>query len=509
MGARGRLQARKGCMMRGCTWSRKVFLQLRMVAGALAVATLPALVGQAGDDREATNSMWPQILNLNVGESAVVPTARGERRVTVLGVEHGYQPDLWCEDNPSHKIISSARVRVDVAGEEATLIARPYQMPVVVNGVRLYVETTKSWANVAGYDQLREVKTDVRLSALDADSHWGPEGFVFPIRNYRWRSATYNNTWLSLVPYNLLYYHHGEDFGAIPDRLDVVAIMDGTITRSPLPKGDGQSNGLIMEGKDCAWRFAHMNTEMIEPFALPGASVRAGQKVGRTGCTWSGSRSQYHDPHVHIGLTRQRTSISAYPFLVEAYLNTYPDSAIAVAGGYAYTLPGHAVELDATRSVPRPGRRITATRWKLHDGTMVESAHASVVFDKPGLYSEELIVTADDGYEARDFLQLRVFNAARAEDMPRLREEMVTGWVYHAPVRGIRPGDRVLFHNRLENSRPAVQVDFSDGTPLQIVDKEIEHVFARPGIYSVTFITTGPGGEPAVIKMPVVVENAK
>jgi hypothetical protein len=35
------------------------------------------------------------------------------------------------------------------------------------------------------------------------------------------------------VPYNKLYYHRGEDYGAIPDRLDVVAPFEGTVIATP------------------------------------------------------------------------------------------------------------------------------------------------------------------------------------------------------------------------------------------------------------------------------------
>jgi len=444
--------------------------------------------------------VWPHILELNINQPAQAPTAKGPRQVVVLDVEHDYQPDLWSTDNPARKAISAARVRVNVSGEIATLVARPYTLPTVVNGVRLYVEATRAWAHEVAHAPLTEITTDVRLSALDAAQPWGPEEMVFPIRDYRWRSSSYNNTWSSLVPHNVFYYHRGDDFGAIPDRLDVVAAMSGAVTVSPLPHGDGKSNGLIVSAGDSNWRYAHMNTESIEPSLIPGSSVRAGQKLGRTGCTWSGKRSQRLDPHLHLGLERNGDCISTYPFLVRAYLNTYPDSALAVAGGWAYAMPGEAVMLDATRSIARPGRRIVSTRWKLHDGRTLDAPLGAMTFDRPGLYSEELNIKADDGYEARDFLQVRVFD-------PRRERDMATGFAYHTPVRGIRPGTPVLFWNRLYNTSSPVEIDFGDGTPPQRIEEEIEHAFARAGIYSVAFAATMPGDDPVVVKLPVVVES--
>ena len=49
--------------------------------------------------------------------------------------------------------------------------------------------------------------------------------------------AVYNNTWSGLVPFNLLYYHRGEDYGAIPDLLEVVSSIDGKIVSTPVPEG--------------------------------------------------------------------------------------------------------------------------------------------------------------------------------------------------------------------------------------------------------------------------------
>ncbi len=444
--------------------------------------------------------MWPHVFELNVGQVCAVPRGTGIGRLVVQGVEHLYEPDHWCEGNAGRRTISAARVRVEVDGEPATLIARPYQLPQTVGGLRLYVEATREWACETRYQPMTELQRDVRLSVLDAAQPWGPQDLVFPIRDYRWRSSSYNNTWSSLVPYNLLYYHRGEDFGAIPDCLAVTAVTTGRIGLCPLPDGDGQSNSLAIDVPEARWRYAHMNTESIDPGLLSGTAVAAGQKLALTGCTWSGKRSQESDPHLHVDLRRHGSYVSPYPFLVQAYLNTYPDSALAVAGGYAFTLPGETARLDATRSVVRSGRRIVACRWTLHDGRIIEGTGGDVCFESAGLYPEELSVKTDDGFEARDFLQVRVYDPQRARDM-------VSGWVYHTPVRGARPGDAVRFWNRLRNTRAPVSVDFGDGSSRETIEREIQHRFPRAGLYTVTFATLGPGNEPAMAKLPVVIER--
>jgi hypothetical protein len=199
-------------------------------------------------------------------------------------------------------------------------------------------------------------------------------------------------------------------------------------------------------------RYAHMNIETIDSALVVGAAVKSGQALARTGCTWNGRRSQTHDPHLHVGFHAAGTSISPYPFLVEAYLRAYDDPVLAVAGGYAFTVPGGSVDLDGSRSVARPAGaasakpdRALAMRWVLHDGRIVEGPRARAVFDRPGLYSEELRVRAAGGGEDRDFLQVRVYDPFRGSDIGR-------GWIYHAPVRGIRPGTPVLFWHRLNGN---------------------------------------------------------
>lgn len=446
---------------------------------------------------------WPIVFKLNIGDSCKVKRVVGgktiERAVKLISVSEHWEPDYWIEDNQSQRTICKADVVVEVSGIRATLTARPYQMPVIVNGLKLYVETTRRWKSSRSAG-IRRMDADVSLSAVAENESWGPTDMVFPIRNYRWRSSTYNNTWASLVPYNRLYYHRGDDFGAIPDRLPVVASMEGKVIRSPLPDGDGRSNGLtIKSASGMTLRFAHMNIETIDPTLTAGTQVQAGRVLGKTGMTWAGRKSQSSDPHLHMGFRYDKTVISTYPFLVEAYLRMYDDRVLAVAGGYQFATPGQTIELDGSRSVPRQGRKITTYQWRLHNDKVIKEPKVQVSYRKPGLYSEELVVRTNDGSEDRDFVQVRVYDPNRGRHVSK-------GWFYHTPVRGIRPGTKVLFWNRLYVTRGRVAIDFGDGTPPETIDKEIYHTYNKPGIYTVTLRATNPTAEPAVLKMRVVVE---
>jgi murein DD-endopeptidase MepM/ murein hydrolase activator NlpD len=447
---------------------------------------------------------YPLVFELDPGETMTI--ARGQagktrsRTVKLISVKPFFEPNEWFGEGLPPRNYACAEVVVEVSGRRVTLLHRPYQMPVVVHGLRLYVETIREWAENAEIADLKDVRRQVRLAAGAAGEPWGPATLVFPIRNYRWRSAAYNNTWSSLVPYNKLYYHRGEDYGAMPDRLDVVAPFDGTVTATPGPAGDGKSNEIrIRNAAGIVCRLSHMNTESIRPGYPVGTPVAAGTVLARTGMTWDGRKSQEYDPHCHVELRHGEVQLASFPYLMEAYLRDYPDPVLAVAGGYAFTQAGRAVQLDGSRSLARPGGRTGRHVWTLHDGRVATGKRVTVQYDRPGLYTEELQVTGPGGATDRDFVQVRVYEAGRGR-------QVAYGWAYHFPVRGIRPGTPVLFWNRLLHVQDPVTIRFGDGTPPEPVGRETTHAYRAPGRYVVTFSARGPREEPVAVKLEVVVE---
>jgi hypothetical protein len=261
-----------------------------------------------------TDPGWPTVVELNVGDSYEVSRSvdgkTATRRIKVISVSHRWEPDYWIDENPGHKTLNAARVVIDVSCVETTLLHRPYQMPLTVNGLRVYVESTKRWAAHGRLAGMPEVDRDVRLSTV---------------------------------------------------------------------------------------------AEIV-----------------------------------------------------------------------SYT-------------------------WRLHDGTVVENAVARVTYEKPGLYSEQLVVRTDAGYDDRDFAQVRVFDPDRGRKIAR-------GWAYYTPVRGIKPGTTVLFWNRLVGMAGPVTIDFGDGSPKQTIHREVEHAYAESGLYTVTLSGQGPDNEPATVRLRVVVE---
>lgn len=446
---------------------------------------------------------WPAIFELNRGATIQLQRQSAKRTVKLISFDHLYEPDLFIAGNAARRTIREARVVVEVDGSRATLACRAYQSPVAVNGLLLYVETTREWATAPEIEKIEKVEHDVRFSAVAEGEAWGPP-MVFPIRDYRWRSSTYNNTWRSLVPYNRLYYHAGEDLGAIPDRLEVVAPFSGKVALTPLPRGDAKSNGVGIESNDgLVVRLAHMNIESIDPALQLGAAVKAGQVLGKTGMTWSGRKSQVNDPHLHVGFRFggvEGTLISPFPFFTRAYFEAYPDVLMPMAGGYLFTLPGEETVLDGSRSLARPGRKIVSYRWNLSDGRSVDGAVAQIRYEKPGLYSEELMVSADDGSEDRDYAQVRVWNA----DQPA--QQVARGWLHHIPVRPIRTGNEVTFWNRVSGTAGDVLIDFGDGARPQAIQREARHVYAKEGVYTVSLRGKSATGEEVTVRNRVVVE---
>ena len=476
---------------------------MRLLSICLLISAFLCIIARSADPATGSAAR-PMVFELDLGQTQQIqvtgPAGLVERSIRLLAVREFYWPNYHIPDLPQKRVFRSAEVDVVVSGTRATLHARAFEMPQTVNGLRFYVETTRAWATAPQLHPMPEVRGAVRLSCVAMGAPWGPAELRFPIRNYRWRGNTYGNTWLALVPYNKHYYHRGEDFGAIPDRLDVLASLGVVVTRSPLPGGDGRSNGLeIRSPSGFELDYSHMNLESITPHLTNGAAVSAGDRLGRTGMTWAGRKSQHNDPHLHWAVSMDGQPLASYPFVVEAYLRDYADRLLAVAGGYHYATPGETVELDASRSVARPGRRIVRYQWRLHDGRQVAGPRASVKAGQPGLFSEELRLLADDGSEDRDYAQLRVWNTNSGA-------RFAAGWFYHWPVRGARPGTPILFWNRLSGITGPTEINFGDGSQPVRIDQEASHIYRKAGLYTAALRSRGPAEEPVEVRMRVVIE---
>jgi murein DD-endopeptidase MepM/ murein hydrolase activator NlpD len=446
---------------------------------------------------------FPFMFELNPGESQVVTRSyQGKtirKKIKLIAVHAFSEPNYWFPDTMEQMDYYQFIVDLEIAGKPVSLYHRPYQMPVAFEGLRIYIENIKQFNESAEYGKSSEMVKEVRISVCMENEPWGPEYIDFPINNYVWRSAVYNNTWSSLVPFNKLYYHRGEDYGAIPDHLEVVSPVDGIIRSTPIPDGAKGSNTVSIVASDgLRWDLAHMNIESIRPEYTVGTEVSAGTVLGKTGMTWAGKKSQEMDPHLHVGLSMNRTSLASFPYLMEAYMRKYPDPVFAIAGGYRFAIVGQPVELDASRSFSRHHLPVKY-RWRLSNGEVSELEKVIIKYEQPGIYTEELQVESNEGKKDRDFLYVKVYDTAEKRDF-------AFGWAYYYPLRDIQPGDEVLFWNRLANTMDEVKINYGDNPEWSTISKEATHRYNKPGKYVVTLKSTGQRNEPVTLKMEVTVK---
>ena len=246
--------------------------------------------------------------------------------------------------------------------------------------------------------------------------------------------------------------------------------------------------------------YSHCNTESIDPGILVGKYVKKGQHISKTGMTWNGQKSQHNDPHLHTELNFNGYQISLFPYLIEAYFRKYDDKLLAVAGGYRFANVGDSIELDASRSICRNNEKIVSYQWKLHNGVIVDKPVIKVKYESAGYYSEELIVKTANGDVDKDFLQVRVNNLNSTTDISH-------GWAYYSPQRNIKPGQSILFWNRIVNTKTSVLINFGDGTPIQTMVNSIFHTYSKSGNYTVELSSKGLNNEPVSVKLEVVVSQ--
>jgi murein DD-endopeptidase MepM/ murein hydrolase activator NlpD len=445
---------------------------------------------------------WPLVFDLDPGENQQISrrykNTEVKTDIRLISIKPFIEPNYWFPDSLERFNYYQYEVRIKIGNKNVLLYYRPYQMPATHSGLRVYVENIRQ--KQGGTNNRRgDMSKQVRFSVCLENEPWGTEEIEFPINDYLWRAAVYNNSWFSLVPFNsFAYYHRGEDYGAIPDKLDLVAPVSGKIVETPLPDGDGRSSSIVIDNeKGLRFSFAHMNIETINRDFPVGTSIQKGTVFAKTGMTWNGGKNQHLDPHVHMGIRVNNVNVSTYPFLMESYLKKYPDEVIAVAGGYRFATIGKPIVLDAGRSISRDNSMKYV--WHLSDGRTISERTAEIKYDKPGIYSEELIVSDGKGEVDRDFLYVRVFDHYRGRDI-------AFGWAYYYPVRNIKPGTELLFWDRLVNTSSPTEINFGDTQDWQVIKSEITHKYQKPGRYVVTYRSLGVEGGPLCMKMEVIVD---
>jgi len=248
----------------------------------------------------------------------------------------------------------------------------------------------------------------------------------------------------------------------------------------------------------------HMDS--IRPEIKPGAGVERGQPLGRVGRKGpSGNFS-----HLHLGLYLSRADFEAdrpcrnlnlYPWVLAAYREAAGAKLLAVARPHRTAKTGESVAFDGTGSASYGGK-IASYRWEFPDGTAADGPRAARAFDRPGIYAVVLRIEDDRGLRDADVCRVRVYSAARPEDI------LPTLFFTVSPSLGVRPGDPVHVRGWPQGGDAGpIRLDFGDGTILRDYEPyaDIEHRYEKPGLYLVTAVA-GTAGRPAMEKIKVVVE---
>ncbi len=424
---------------------------------------------------------WPSVIDLKCGGSITLERRRRSWRIKLLSVRAGHSSDWRTGALSNGKMVKEAKVLLEIDGRQCVLRAAPYEPPMAFQGLRLYVEMTKAF-NSANAHSKEDFSYDARISAVLESEPWISEPFRFPLQGHVWRGNGYANVWNSLVPGPDSRYCLGEDFGAAPGTMNVVSCLPGVVKESPLPGGPSKSNKVVIEhSPGIQTAYGHMDFDSIPFRIVPGASVEAGDLIGKCGCSSHGGRRPDGSPRLHFSLRVDGAHLSPYPFLVESYLRDFPDNALPCAGADAFCNVGERVSLDSSGSVIRAGRSVAGVKWILSDGSSCESASAEIKYLSPGFHSEELRLTLDNGEEFRDAVRVRAFKAGVKG------QAGFKSWLCQTPLRGVKPGSEVSYKLMDAEGVFIESVDFGDGSePLARPHSgELSHSYSSPGVYTV------------------------
>ncbi|TCL09880.1 PKD repeat protein [Shimia isoporae] len=193
----------------------------------------------------------------------------------------------------------------------------------------------------------------------------------------------------------------------------------------------------------------------------------------------------YGQPGAYRSVLRV-SDASSHPcnFGVATRLVTVNASPVAEAGTDQSTIVGRAITLDGAASYDVDGE-IGTHSWDMGDGTVLEGARVTHVYDAPGIYAVALSVTDDSGVSnatSSDRLTIRV----NAPPVP----------VIEGPVEPVAVGEAVVLDGSKSSDADGVILshlwEFGDGS---IGEGEMaEYAWAKPGVYNVVLSVTDNSG---------------
>ncbi len=495
----------------------------------LAVFLLALAVASSGHALAAEPPRLPlhRTVDLNRGEFVRIELSDGSRAtVKLLDVEE--------VRDTLRSAIREAKVKLEINGQPATVLAAMYHLPRTIAGVQIDCPVTRGfYRNCNPFEDSWGLEKDARLRLWPAGSPWvAPGALVYPVKQRWFANPTQMGNEPSYVdggdvphPKRGIYYHSGLDIGGCEGMVDVVSACDGLVVsaggkampeygNAPFYKPRGDYDYVyVLDAHGWFYRYAHLRS--IDPAVQPGKRVKMGQKIGVLGK--EGSSGGW--AHLHFDIKAKQPSgkwgiQDAYAFLWEAYHREHRPQLVAVARPHHLIAAGEKLTLDGSRSWSAAGK-IGRYQWTFGDGSTAEGALVERTYMQPGSYSEILKVTDARGRIDYDFATAQVLAKDQKEKLPP------TIHASHAPTFDIRAGDPVTFKVRTFRADVGNEIwDFGDGSARVKVRSdgnvkphdargyaEAVHRFARPGHYLVRVEGTGHGGAKAVAHLSVRVEE--
>ena len=433
--------------------------------------------------------------------------------------------------DPIRGAIRKATVDVEIDGNKTTLNCGNYHLPVVVGTVEVDCPVTGGYAG----NNRREggpwgLDKDGRLRFWPKGYPYiKPGTFVYPA-GQRWFAS---DTQMSNEPVFVdggempssrgIYYHSGLDIGGAEEMVEVVAAADGLVVSlgdevlagqdDDTPVNERYDVIYILDRRGWYYRYSHLHS--FDEGVELGKRVKLGQRLGLLGKEGgSGGWS-----HLHFEIKSKQPSgkwgtQEGYAFLWNAYQWENKPSVIAVARPHHFIGAGESITLDGGKSWAKSGK-IASYSWRFTDGSDASGPTVERSYYKPGVYSEVLKVTDDQGNSDYDFAVVQVVDEA-ADGSGNDKVPPSLHAVFY-PTTGLRPGDPVTFKVRAFRTTHGSETwNFGDGSPPVTVQSDgnaekhakdgyavTTYAYGEPGDYIARVERSNERGEKAIAQVHV------
>ncbi len=461
-------------------------------------------------------------VDLNVGETQTIELCDGTSSTVRLLALSESRDDL-------RGAVRHANVLVEVNGEQKTLTAAFYRLPVEVGGVQIDCAITRGCA-----------PADKNPWALDADARFRlwpkgspfirPETFTYPVKQLWFASDTQMANDPCYVDggdmpgKTSVYYHWGLDVGGVEGKVEIVAATNGLVVsaRGETLENEKQDTpvspryDVVYIKDDRGWYYRYSHMQSIDDNVRLGERIAMGSPLGILGKEGgSGGWTHLHFDISTIQPSGRYGIIEAYAFYVQSYFQQYPLPLKAVARPHHIAWVGQTVTLDGSLSAGFGP--VVQYDWTFTDGATAAGERVQRRYEQPGTYSEILQVTDAEGRIDYDFAVVQIFDRDEPESLPPSIHAAY--W----PTQDLKVGQEITFavrSFRIDKTDGREQWDFGDGSPAVEVQSDgnavklakdgyalTTHKYEKAGHYLVRVQRTNARGETAIGHVHVRIER--